>query len=129
GCAAIAPSTTRRCWLPAYAGYPPRPRWSGRWCPSPRPWRNPGARCAPRSADGDSDSSAIPRSCSPASWSPMLCYTEGPISVRLMRDRTLLCEVYDGSETVPRLRAAADDDDGGRGLHLVKELSSRWGTR
>ncbi|HEU5428229.1 MAG TPA: SpoIIE family protein phosphatase [Actinocrinis sp.] len=58
-----------------------------------------------------------------------LLYTEGPISVRLMRDRTLLCEVYDGSETVPRLRAAADDDDGGRGLHLVKELSSRWGTR
>src|SRR5579871_2156407 len=27
-----------------------------------------------------------------------LLYTEGPISVRLMRDRTLLCEVYDGSE-------------------------------
>jgi len=58
-----------------------------------------------------------------------LLYTEGPISVRLLRDRTLLCEVYDGSETVPRLRAAADDDDGGRGLHLVKELSNRWGTR
>jgi len=58
-----------------------------------------------------------------------LLYTEGPISVRLLRDRTLLCEVYDGSETVPRLRIAADDDDGGRGLHLVKELSNRWGTR
>ncbi|HEU5333786.1 MAG TPA: SpoIIE family protein phosphatase [Actinocrinis sp.] len=58
-----------------------------------------------------------------------LLYTEGPISVRLMRDRTLLCEVYDGSETVPRLRAIADDDDGGRGLRLVKELSNRWGTR
>jgi serine phosphatase RsbU (regulator of sigma subunit) len=58
-----------------------------------------------------------------------LLYTEGPISVRLMRDRTLLCEVYDGSETVPRLRVAADDDVGGRGLRLVKELSNRWGTR
>ena len=58
-----------------------------------------------------------------------LLYTEGPISVRLMRDRTLLCEVYDGSETVPRLRAIAEDDDGGRGLRLVKELSNRWGTR
>jgi hypothetical protein len=58
-----------------------------------------------------------------------LLYTEGPISVRLMRDRTLLCEVYDGSEAVPRLRAAADDDVGGRGLRLVKELSNRWGTR
>ncbi len=58
-----------------------------------------------------------------------LLYTEGPISVRLMRDRTLLCEVYDGSEAVPRLRVATEDDDGGRGLHLVKELSNRWGTR
>ncbi len=58
-----------------------------------------------------------------------LLYTEGPISVRLMRDRTLLCEVYDNSETVPRLRAASVDDDGGRGLRLVKELSNRWGTR
>ena len=58
-----------------------------------------------------------------------LLYTEGPISVRLLRDRTLLCEVYDGSETVPRLRLAAEDDDGGRGLRLVKELSNRWGTR
>jgi PAS domain S-box-containing protein len=58
-----------------------------------------------------------------------LLYTEGPISVRLMRDRTLLCEVYDGSEAVPRLRTAAEFDDGGRGLRLVKELSNRWGTR
>ena len=34
-----------------------------------------------------------------------------------------------GSETIPHLRTAADDDDGGRGLRLVKELSNRWGTR
>ena len=58
-----------------------------------------------------------------------LRYADGPISVRLLRDRTLLCEVHDESEIVPRLRAVSDDDDGGRGLHLVKELSDRWGTR
>ncbi|WP_051451842.1 ATP-binding SpoIIE family protein phosphatase [Actinospica robiniae] len=58
-----------------------------------------------------------------------LLYSNGPISVRLMRDRTLLCEVYDASDEVPRLRTAGHDDDGGRGLHLVKELSHRWGTR
>jgi PAS domain S-box-containing protein len=58
-----------------------------------------------------------------------LLYTEGPISVRLQRDRTLLCEVCDGSEIAPRLRTATQDDDGGRGLQLVKELSNRWGTR
>jgi hypothetical protein len=58
-----------------------------------------------------------------------LLYSNGPISVRLLRDRTLLCEVHDTSEVAPRLRAAGHDDDGGRGLHLVKELSHRWGTR
>ena len=58
-----------------------------------------------------------------------LLYSNGPISVRLLRDNALLCEVYDASDEVPMLRAADHDDDGGRGLHLVKALSQRWGTR
>jgi serine phosphatase RsbU (regulator of sigma subunit) len=58
-----------------------------------------------------------------------LLYSNGPISVRLLRDHSLLCEVYDASDEVPLLRAADHDDDGGRGLHLVKALSQRWGTR
>jgi anti-sigma regulatory factor (Ser/Thr protein kinase) len=58
-----------------------------------------------------------------------LLYTNGPISVRLLRDNSLLCEVYDTSDETPQLRAADHDDDGGRGLHLVKALSQRWGTR
>jgi PAS domain S-box-containing protein len=58
-----------------------------------------------------------------------LLYTNGPISVRLLRDHTLLCEVYDASDEVPLLRPADQEDDGGRGLHLVKALSQRWGTR
>ncbi len=58
-----------------------------------------------------------------------LLYTNGPISVRLLRDNSLLCEVYDTSDETPQLRAADQDDDGGRGLHLVKALSQRWGTR
>ena len=58
-----------------------------------------------------------------------LLYSNGPISVRLLRDNALLCEVYDASDEVPLLRAADHDDDGGRGLHLVKALSQRWGTR
>ena len=58
-----------------------------------------------------------------------LLYTNGPISIRLLRDHSLLCEVYDASDEVPQLRNADHDDDGGRGLHLVKVLSQRWGTR
>jgi len=58
-----------------------------------------------------------------------LLYSNGPISVRLLRDSTLLCEVYDASEEVPMLSAGDHDDDGGRGLHLGKALSQRWGAR
>ncbi|MFE1326592.1 SpoIIE family protein phosphatase [Streptomyces sp. NPDC058735] len=52
-----------------------------------------------------------------------------PISLRLLRDRTLICEVADGSSTSPHLRRAADTDEGGRGLFLVAQLVQRWGTR
>jgi len=35
--------------------------------------------------------------------------------------------VYDGDRTPPVLRPPSDEDLGGRGLHLVEELSSKWG--
>ncbi len=56
-------------------------------------------------------------------------YATGPIKVRLLRDRTLICEVCDGSSTSPHLRYAADTDEGGRGLFLVAQLAEGWGTR
>ncbi|MFI1939810.1 SpoIIE family protein phosphatase [Streptomyces purpureus] len=52
-----------------------------------------------------------------------------PVRVRLLRDRTLTCEVADGSNTSPHLRYAATTDEGGRGLFLVAQFSRRWGTR
>ncbi|MFB7946897.1 SpoIIE family protein phosphatase [Kitasatospora phosalacinea] len=52
-----------------------------------------------------------------------------PIRVRLLRDRALICEVWDGSATSPHLRYATDTDEGGRGLFLVAQLAERWGTR
>ncbi|MER7480716.1 SpoIIE family protein phosphatase [Streptomyces sp. NPDC126510] len=52
-----------------------------------------------------------------------------PIRVRLLYDRTLICEVSDASNTAPRLRRAASTDEGGRGLFLVAQLSQSWGTR
>ncbi|MEU9304804.1 SpoIIE family protein phosphatase [Streptomyces sp. NPDC048269] len=56
-------------------------------------------------------------------------YGTGPIRVRLIRDRTLICEVYDASSTAPRMRHAATTDEGGRGLFLVAQLAQAWGTR
>jgi hypothetical protein len=56
-------------------------------------------------------------------------YSAGPIHVRLIRDRTLICEVADGSSTSPHLRYAATTDEGGRGLFLVSQMAERWGTR
>jgi hypothetical protein len=56
-------------------------------------------------------------------------HARGPIRLRLLRSRTLICEVCDGSQTTPRIRRASWTDEGGRGLQLVAALSDRWGTR
>lgn len=56
-------------------------------------------------------------------------YGGDPIQVRMLYDRTLICEVFDSSSTSPHLRYAAMTDEGGRGLFLVAQLSDRWGTR
>ncbi|MFI7413718.1 SpoIIE family protein phosphatase [Streptomyces sp. NPDC049627] len=51
------------------------------------------------------------------------------IRVRMLRDRSLICEVFDSSSTSPHLRYATMTDEGGRGLFLVAQLAERWGTR
>ncbi|TXD00249.1 SpoIIE family protein phosphatase [Streptomyces sp. ISID311] len=56
-------------------------------------------------------------------------YGAGPIQLRLIHDRTLICEVSDASSTAPHLRRARIYDEGGRGLLLVVQLTDRWGSR
>lgn len=56
-------------------------------------------------------------------------YGEGEIRLRLLRDRTLVCEVWDAGLVQPRRRRARDTDEGGRGLQLVGLLSAAWGSR
>jgi serine phosphatase RsbU (regulator of sigma subunit)/PAS domain-containing protein len=56
-------------------------------------------------------------------------HAHGPIQLRLIRSNDLVCEVFDGSETTPRIRRTSWTDEGGRGLQLVAALSERWGTR
>ncbi|MEU7018591.1 SpoIIE family protein phosphatase [Streptomyces sp. NPDC046385] len=56
-------------------------------------------------------------------------YAGGPVEVRLIRAGRLICEVSDPSATHPRMRRARLTDEGGRGLYLVAQLTTRWGSR
>ncbi|MCF1596546.1 SpoIIE family protein phosphatase [Streptomyces muensis] len=56
-------------------------------------------------------------------------YATGPIRLRLIRERALICEVFDGGATAPHLRHPRTTDEGGRGLLLVSQVTQRWGTR
>lgn len=55
-------------------------------------------------------------------------FAEGPITIRLIRaGHGLLCEVGDTGNGRPRLGRGGLLDDGGRGLHVVHGLTTRWG--
>ncbi|MFF8476268.1 SpoIIE family protein phosphatase [Streptomyces sp. NPDC015414] len=57
-------------------------------------------------------------------------FATGPVTVRLIRaGHGLLCEVGDTGNGRPRLGGGGPLDDGGRGLHVVHGLTSRWGVR
>ncbi|QOV39925.1 SpoIIE family protein phosphatase [Streptomyces ferrugineus] len=56
-------------------------------------------------------------------------YAAGPIRLRLIKERALVCEVFDGGATAPHLRHPRTTDEGGRGLLLVSQVTQRWGTR
>nr|WP_234378765.1 SpoIIE family protein phosphatase [Streptomyces sp. FXJ1.172]WEO94251.1 SpoIIE family protein phosphatase [Streptomyces sp. FXJ1.172] len=53
----------------------------------------------------------------------------GPIRLRMLRSRALICEVSDASLTTPHIRHTSATDEGGRGLQLISALCERWGTR
>jgi hypothetical protein len=56
-------------------------------------------------------------------------YADGPVTLRLIKEGALVCEVLDSSPALPKLQQAAGDDERGRGLQIVSRLSSRWGAR
>ncbi|MGW2716084.1 SpoIIE family protein phosphatase [Streptomyces sp. NPDC001492] len=57
-------------------------------------------------------------------------FAGGPLTVRLIRTgQGLLCEVGDTGNGRPRLGRGGLLDDGGRGLHVVHGLTTRWGVR
>lgn len=54
-------------------------------------------------------------------------YAERPVTLRLLRTDVLRCEVGDDAPTLPRMRQAQPQDEGGRGLYLVNRMAQRWG--
>ncbi|XCM81225.1 SpoIIE family protein phosphatase [Kitasatospora sp. HUAS MG31] len=58
-----------------------------------------------------------------------LRHGRGEIRLRLLRDRSMVCEVWDDGYAQPRQRRAQETDEGGRGLQLVSLLAERWGSR
>ncbi|WP_245608144.1 SpoIIE family protein phosphatase [Streptomyces hokutonensis] len=56
-------------------------------------------------------------------------HAAGPIRLRLILERTLICEVFDASDSAPHLRHPRSADEGGRGLFLISQFTRRWGTR
>ena len=58
-----------------------------------------------------------------------LAHAAGDVSLRLILDHVLVCEVFDDAAAMPKLRIADDSDENGRGLRVVSQLAQRWGTR
>ncbi|MFF5264027.1 SpoIIE family protein phosphatase [Actinomadura viridis] len=55
----------------------------------------------------------------------------GRLTLRLVREGGLVCEVFDASDGRPRIRhdEEAGMAESGRGLHVVGRLAQRWGVR
>jgi len=56
-------------------------------------------------------------------------YSRGEVTLRLVNEKALVCEVLDSSGALPRLRQPNSEDESGRGLQVVRQLSQRWGAR
>jgi Stage II sporulation protein E (SpoIIE)/Histidine kinase-like ATPase domain/GAF domain len=56
-------------------------------------------------------------------------YSRGEVTLRLVNEKALVCEVLDSSAALPRLRLAGAEEENGRGLQVVRQLSKRWGAR
>jgi anti-sigma regulatory factor (Ser/Thr protein kinase) len=58
-----------------------------------------------------------------------LCHAHGTIRLTLsLQDGLLRCEVEDSDPALPSVYQAREDEDRGRGLHLIDLLSCCWGS-
>ena len=57
-------------------------------------------------------------------------YAHGETLLQLILEPdSLTCEVHDTSPALPRVLQVDKDAENGRGLHVVSQLSARWGAR
>jgi hypothetical protein len=79
---------------------------------------------------------AAPAGRSPAVAVP--AWVDGPPAAAVAREfrlrlrrgaSSVWVEVFDPDLRLPRIRTAAETDEGGRGLYLVEQLATRWGSR
>ncbi|HEX4091381.1 MAG TPA: ATP-binding SpoIIE family protein phosphatase [Trebonia sp.] len=57
-------------------------------------------------------------------------YANGETTLQLILEPDILtCEVHDTSPALPRVLQVDKDAENGRGLHVVSQLSARWGAR
>jgi len=72
--------------------------------------------------------SALPEAARP--WSPRSQRPAREFALRLRRGANAVwVEVFDADLRLPRIRTAGETDEGGRGLYLVEQLATRWGSR
>ena len=66
----------------------------------------------------------------PAAAHPPRAYRPREFTLRLRRGaESVWVEAFDPDLRLPRLRTARATDEGGRGLYLVEQLATRWGSR
>ena len=76
------------------------------------------AAAAPRGWDGDEFDDGFPQQ------------QARTFTLRMRRGAAAMwVEVFDADMRLPRIRSAAETDEGGRGLYLVDQLATRWGSR
>ena len=107
--------------MPAPVGVPSGP--ASQVLPGPVP---PGRAAARQAA-------VLPQTTGPGAWAGAPAV--GPAAPREFRLRlrrgaaSVWVEVFDPDLRLPRIRTAAETDEGGRGLYLVEQLATRWGSR
>jgi hypothetical protein len=95
----------------------------------PRPRRRSPA--AARAAAGQTAAATLPAGDTAVRAGPRAGRGGGSeFALRLRRGASSVwVEVFDPDLRLPRIRTAAETDEGGRGLYLVEQLATRWGSR
>ncbi|HLJ98604.1 MAG TPA: SpoIIE family protein phosphatase [Streptosporangiaceae bacterium] len=72
----------------------------------------------------------VPSAEAAAVQGAMVASAPKEFALRLRRGATSVwVEVFDPDLRLPRIRTAGETDEGGRGLYLVEQLATRWGSR